>query len=117
LKYPIIAERIRRLLNEETFKDEFSHTILHNQNVFDEFKALQQKKKADEEKKQREQEEEQRKKELEKQLSNMKLNDYKPKYGQDPQLFNAMYINYINQLTQESTPEATSPTTNFSAAS
>ena len=30
LKSPIIADRIRKLLNEDDFKDEFSHTILHN---------------------------------------------------------------------------------------
>lgn len=41
LKFPIIQERIRMLLNEDDFKDEFSHTILHNQNVFDEFRAAQ----------------------------------------------------------------------------
>ena len=35
LKYPVIYERIQKLLNEQDFKDEFSHTILHNQNVFD----------------------------------------------------------------------------------
>ena len=39
LKYPIIHERIQKLLNEDDFRDEFSHTILHNQNVFDEFRA------------------------------------------------------------------------------
>tara|TARA_B100000780_G_scaffold223111_1_gene162217 strand:- start:4 stop:216 length:213 start_codon:yes stop_codon:yes gene_type:complete len=50
LKYPVIADRIRKLLNENDFKDEFSHTILHNQNVFDEFRSIQAKKKADEEK-------------------------------------------------------------------
>jgi NIMA (never in mitosis gene a)-related kinase 1/4/5 len=47
LKFPIIQERIRMLLNEDDFKDEFSHTILHNQNVFDEFRAAQQKTKED----------------------------------------------------------------------
>jgi len=47
LKFPIIQERIRMLLNEDDFKDEFSHTILHNQNVFDEFRAAQSKKKED----------------------------------------------------------------------
>ena len=51
LKFPIIQERIRMLLNEDDFKDEFSHTILHNQNVFDEFRAAQQKKKEDDAKK------------------------------------------------------------------
>lgn len=49
LQYSIIKDRIQKLLNEDDFKDEFSHTILHNQNVFDEFKAIQAKKKAEEE--------------------------------------------------------------------
>lgn len=80
----MIAERIKRLLNEEDFKDEFSHTILHNQNVFDEFKAIQSKKKVEEEKKQKEAEEEQKKQEMQQQMENMHLEDYKPKYGQDP---------------------------------
>ena len=31
--------------------DEFSHTLLHNQNVFDEFKKIQTNKKQEEEKK------------------------------------------------------------------
>jgi NIMA (never in mitosis gene a)-related kinase 1/4/5 len=39
LKFPIIQDRIKMLLNEDDFKDEFSHTILHNQNVFDDFRA------------------------------------------------------------------------------
>ena len=46
LKFPIIQERIRLLLNEDDFKDEFSHTILHNQSVFDEFRAKQAEAKA-----------------------------------------------------------------------
>lgn len=50
LQYPVVKDKINKLLNEEDFKDEFSHTILHNQNVFDEFKAIQAKKKADEQK-------------------------------------------------------------------
>lgn len=51
LSFPVIAQRVQKLLNEEDFRDEFSHTILHNQNVFDEFKAIQaQKKKEDEQK-------------------------------------------------------------------
>lgn len=40
LKYPVIYERIQKLLNEQDFKDEFSHTILHNQNVFDQFRVI-----------------------------------------------------------------------------
>ena len=46
LKFPIIQERIKMLLNEDDFKDEFSHTILHNQNVFDDFRAKQAEQKA-----------------------------------------------------------------------
>lgn len=35
LKMDIIREKTQKLLNEQDFKDEFSHTILHNENVFD----------------------------------------------------------------------------------
>ena len=88
LKSPIIADRIRKLLNEDDFKDEFSHTILHNQNVFDEFRAIQAKKKADEEQRKKEaakeEEEKRMQAELDKKLAAMNLNQYKPKYGQDP---------------------------------
>ena len=38
LKIPEIQARVKTLLNEDDFKDEFSHTILHNQNVFDVFR-------------------------------------------------------------------------------
>lgn len=41
-------------------------------------------------------------------MANIKLNEYKPKYGQDPAMFNEMYINYINQLTSDA-PEAQQP--------
>lgn len=85
LKSPIIADRIRKLLNEDDFKDEFSHTILHNQNVFDEFRSIQAKKKADEEQKKKdalkEEEEKRMQADLDKKLSAMNLNQYKPKYG------------------------------------
>lgn len=105
LKMPCIADRIKLLLNEDDFKDEFSHTILHNKNVFDEFRAIQAKKKSDEEKKQQEEKLEaeaaQKKKELESQMSAMKLKEYKPKYGQDQQLFNEMYMDYVNRLQKE----------------
>jgi hypothetical protein len=33
LKQPIIARRIKTFLNEEYFKEEFSHTILHKQHI------------------------------------------------------------------------------------
>jgi hypothetical protein len=34
LKHPHIAKRIQYFLADEDFKDEFSHTILHNQDAF-----------------------------------------------------------------------------------
>ena len=30
------------------------------------------------------------------QMAKLKLNEYNPKFGQDPALFNEMYMNYIN---------------------
>jgi hypothetical protein len=35
LKFPIIAEKIGHFLKEDVFKDEFSHTIIHNKKFFD----------------------------------------------------------------------------------
>lgn len=35
LKFPIISEKIGRFLKEDIFKDEFSHTIIHNWRFFD----------------------------------------------------------------------------------
>lgn len=48
---PVLERRIERFLTGNTFMDEFSHTLLHNQNVFDEFKRINVAKKAEEEKK------------------------------------------------------------------
>jgi hypothetical protein len=51
---PIIENRINQFLADQDFKDEFSHTLLHNKDVFKEFqKKLEQ----DKLKKQREEEE------------------------------------------------------------
>ena len=35
---PIIQKRIKSYLADDLFKEEFSHTLLHNQDVFEEFK-------------------------------------------------------------------------------
>ena len=36
-------------------------------------------------------------------MAALKINtDYKPKYGQDPALFNQMYLDYITKLDQDS---------------
>ena len=34
LKMPIIQRRIKSFLDAQVIKDEFSHTVLHKQNVF-----------------------------------------------------------------------------------
>ena len=37
LRYPLIKSRIKQYLEEDMFREEFSHTLLHNHNVFEEF--------------------------------------------------------------------------------
>jgi NIMA (never in mitosis gene a)-related kinase len=37
LKMPLIERRISMFLDDQDFKDEFSHTLLHNQDVFKAF--------------------------------------------------------------------------------
>ena len=51
LKVPVIERRIERFIGGDVFREEFSHTLLHNQNVFEEFKRIQQQRQAEEEKK------------------------------------------------------------------
>lgn len=36
-------------------------------------------------------------------MAQLNMNQYKPKYGQDPQMFNQMYMNYIDQLNNTDT--------------
>ena len=50
LKHPMIKGRIKRYLEEDNFKEEFSHTLLHNQDVF---QAYSKKLKQEEEQKKR----------------------------------------------------------------
>lgn len=35
LKFPLLSDRIPSFLSEDTFKDEFSHTIIHNKMYFE----------------------------------------------------------------------------------
>lgn len=42
-------------------------------------------------------------------MAAMKLNEYQPKYGQDKQLFNEMYMNYISELHADDKSEASTP--------
>ncbi len=84
LRMPLIKKRISKYLEEDDFRDEFSHTLLHNQDVF---KAFQDRKTGEESKQQaaqaaaaakaeeerRKTEERQRQQEVQQQiLSNMK---------------------------------------------
>lgn len=61
LKMPIIEKRISQFLEDRDFKDEFSHTLLHNQDVFKAFAR----KKEDDEKSKKQQEEMKKKQALE----------------------------------------------------
>jgi len=47
LKMPIIEKRIQQFLDDQDFRDEFSHTLLHNQDVF---KAFQKQREEEERK-------------------------------------------------------------------
>ena len=109
MQYPIIKDRIQKLLNEDDFKDEFSHTILHNQNVFDEFKAIQAKKKAEEEQKEKAAIEEEAKKAAEA-MEKMKLDVYQPKFGQEKEMFNGMYMQFAEQLNNAGSERETAVT-------
>jgi NIMA (never in mitosis gene a)-related kinase len=40
LQVPCIEMRITRFLKADVFKEEFAHTLLHNQNVFEEFRKI-----------------------------------------------------------------------------
>jgi hypothetical protein len=88
LKMPIIEKRIGQFLEDADFKDEFSHTLLHNQDVFKAFakkreddekvkkqqEELLKKKQADEEEKQRKRDEDEARKKLEA----LNINPYRP---------------------------------------
>ena len=42
LNTPLLKKRIPACLGAQDFKDEFSHTLMHNHNVFQEFQKLKQ---------------------------------------------------------------------------
>lgn len=48
LKFPLISDRIGSFLDEDTFKDEFSHTIIHNKMYFEAAAKLKEEKKEEE---------------------------------------------------------------------
>lgn len=105
LKIDFVKDRLSNLLNEDDFKDEFSHTILHNQNVFDQYRQIQQDKKKAEEQKKKDEEE---KSTLESQMEGLKINlNFQPKNGVDPKVYNQIYMDYIQGLGKEE--QATQP--------
>ena len=42
-------------------------------------------------------------------MAELKLNEYKPKYGQDKELFNEMFMNYIDHLHKSNESEPATP--------
>lgn len=69
---------------------------------------MQAKKKQEEEERKLAEEEAEKQKQLELQMEGLNINlNYKPKYGQDPALFNQMYMDYIANLGSETTPANT----------
>jgi NIMA (never in mitosis gene a)-related kinase len=103
LKMPIIEKRIGQFLEDRDFRDEFSHTLLHNQDVFKAFakkredddkskkqqEELRKKQAAAEEEKQRIKEEE----ETRKRLEALNVNPYRP-----PQSYYNQYQEYHSTL-------------------
>ena len=92
LKVPVLERRIERFLTGTAFMDEFSHTLLHNQNVFEEFKKIQAEKRAAEEQKAAAQEEQAR--QAQEQMANMNVYQPPQKFMQqynDPSFFNYEY--------------------------
>jgi hypothetical protein len=70
--------------------------------VFDQFKALQIDKKKKEEQQKAEEEERKKQEQLEQDMEGLKINlNFQPKNGQDPKVFNQMYMDYIQRLGQE----------------
>ncbi len=121
LKMPIIEKRISMFLDDQDFKDEFSHTLLHNQDVFKAFqkrkededrqrKQLEDMKKkqqlAAEEEKQRKEEEAARKR-MEQMYIHQKPASYKPpqsyqsQYQGDEDFFYQQLDNYKQSLQKD----------------
>ena len=95
LQQPLLKNRITKYLGADLFKEEFAHTLLHNQNVFEEFRKIQADKKATE------QAAAEAKKQAEK-LAQMKLEEkpYQPPQSyidqyKDPTVFNSEYQKYV----------------------
>ena len=42
-------------------------------------------------------------------MAKLKLDQYQPKFGQDPAMFNEMYMNYISELNADDKSEASTP--------
>ena len=91
---PQIASRIQNFLDGGAFKDEFAHTILHNQDVFEEFRRAQINMKEQVAKDKQEAE-------LAKKMQEMQVNQkhklpqqYMENQSNDPAFFNYQYQKY-----------------------
>ena len=107
LKVPVIERRIERFIQGDVFREEFSHTLLHNQNVFDEFKRIQQQRQAEEEKKNAAEEQA---RQAQEQMANMQV--YQPpapfmQQYNDPAFFNYEYQKYKAHLASSNEEDAT----------
>ena len=115
LQAPEINKRITRFLQAEVFKEEFAHTLLHNQNVFEQFKMIQAEKKAkadaeEEKKKQAEEMQKQQERLAKMQIQQQQFNppqSYMEMY-KDPSVFNEQYSKYVQHLAQEEDTQSTS---------
>ena len=94
LKMPLIESRIAQFLNDQDFKDEFSHTLLHNKDVFRDFQ-----KKLEEEKrrKQREEEEEKQKERARQQEAQSQILAGIKRQQEEEEARRKMEALYINQ--------------------
>ena len=108
LKVPVLERRIERFLQGQEFKDEFSHTLLHNQNVFDQFKKMQVNRAAAEEQKAAAEEQA---RQAAAAMENMQVYQPPQKFMQqynDPSFFNHEYQKYRQHLASSNEEDAQS---------
>ena len=85
LGYDVLARRIPKLVSRQVFVEEFSHTILHNQNVFEEHRnrSITTYETAEEE-------------DI---LMKWANGSFKPKNGLNPSIFDYAMQQYVDHLT------------------
>ena len=76
----MIHEKIYGLLNEQIYKEEFSHATLHGTSIFKTYKEKHKNEK------------------VESQINDQFVASYNPSNGQDPNEFRDNYIGFIQQV-------------------